>query len=132
LEEKQKEAEYPDEAYRTLLAIQALSDGGPISLWDLSREMNVFNHRSLERPVSHILSQCPEIGRLDLKNLVLELSEPRKASSLVQELIQRYEEFYERREIRPTPQQPSRSNEVLARIKKLNNPSDSMQFYSKW
>ncbi len=75
-EEKLKEAEYPDEAYRALLAIRALSDGGPISLWDLSREMNVFNHRALERPIGHLIAQCPEIGEMDRKALILRPTSP--------------------------------------------------------
>lgn len=133
LEEKQKEAEYPDEAYRVLLAIRTLSDGGPISLWDLSREMNVFNHRSLERPVNYLMAQCPEIGELDRKSLVLRPRDPKRATILIDELIARYEAFYERQEERPVlPQQPPPHNDVLARIKKLNNPTDSMQYYSKW
>lgn len=133
LEEKQKEAEYPDEAYRALLAIRALSDGGPISLWNLSREMSVFNHRSLERPINHLIGQCPGLGELDRKSLVLRPRDPRQATQLVDELIAKYEAFYEQQESRAVPlPPPSPHNEVLARIKKLNNPADSMQYYSKW
>ena len=74
-EEKKMDIEFTDEAYRTLLAIQRINDGGPITLWDLSQEMNVFNHRSLERPVSHLLEQCPGLGVLDRKTLTLYLSD---------------------------------------------------------
>jgi hypothetical protein len=132
LEEKQKEAAYPDEAYRALLAIRDLCDGGPISLWDLSREMNVFNHRSLERPVRHIMAQCPEIGELDRNDLVIRATDP-QAAPLIEELIARYEAFYEQQDSRPAPPQAlSTEKEVLGRIKKTNNPTDNMQYYSKW
>jgi len=133
VEEKQKESEFSDEAYRTLLAMQALCDAGTLSLWDLSKEMNVFNHRSLERPVTHILGQCPDLGILDRKALVLQFRDPSRAAVQIQDLIERYERFYDQREVRMIPpQQPSQNREVLFRIKKLNQSSESMSLYSKW
>jgi hypothetical protein len=128
LEEKQKEAEYPDDAYRALLAIRTLSNGGPISLWDLSREMNVFNHRSLERPVSHLLEQCPGLGVLDRKTLTLYLSDGGGEGSKLESLVARYEEFYRQREVSvATPTVPDRGGEIIARIRKLNYPADDQK-----
>jgi hypothetical protein len=119
-EEKRKVAEYPEEAYRTLKAIQKLNSGDPISLWDLSKQMRIFNHRTLERPISHILSQYPALGKLDQKSLVLHINDPAEASAIIEELIHKYDAFYDRQEAGPaTPRSPE-NDEVLARIKHLN------------
>jgi hypothetical protein len=127
-EEKKLEADYPDEAYRVLLAIQRIYAGAPITLWDLSQEMNVFNHRSLERPVSHLLEQAPGLGVLDRKTLTLHLSEE---GSKLEELSAKYEEFYQQREVSVSaPEVPAHGNDVLARIRKLNYPEE--EHYSKW
>ena len=127
-EEKRLEADYPDEAYRVLLAIQRINVGAPITLWDLSQEMNVFNHRSLERPVAHLLEQEPGLGVLDDKSLTLHLSD---GGAKIDELVARYEEFYQQREVSVSvPETPAHGNEVLARIKKLNYPEEGR--YSKW
>jgi hypothetical protein len=126
-EEKKLEADYPDDAYRVLLAIQRIYAGAPITLWDLSQEMNVFNHRSLERPVSHLLEQAPGLGMLDRKTLTLHLSE---GGSKLEELSAKYEEFYQQREVSVSvPEIPAHGNDVLARIKKLNYPEE--EHYSK-
>jgi hypothetical protein len=126
-EEKKLEADYPDDAYRVLLAIQRIYAGAPITLWDLSQEMNVFNHRSLERPVSHLLEQAPGLGMLDRKTLTLHLSEE---GSKLEELSAKYEEFYQQREVSVSvPEIPAHGNDVLARIKKLNYPEE--EHYSK-
>lgn len=130
-EEKKLEADYPDEAYRVLLAIHRMYAGAPITLWDLSQEMNVFNHRSLERPVSHLLEQAPGLGMLDRKALILYLGEGAEGRNKLDELVGRYEEFYRQREVSVSvPEAPAHGNEVLARIRKLNYPEDGR--YSKW
>lgn len=127
-EEKKLEAEFPNEAYNVLLAIQRVNVGAPITLWDLSQEMNVFNHRSLERPVAHLLEQAPGLGVLDRKSLTLYLND---GGAKIDELVARYEEFYQQREVSVSvPEAPVHGNEVLARIKKLNYPDDGR--YSKW
>jgi len=128
-EERTLRDEYPDEAYRVLVAIKDLNRGGPISLWDLSQEMRVFNHRSLERPVSHILRQCPEIGQLDRKSLVLHIEDPLKASGLIDQLLLEYERSAN---TKPVSAPPQPADEVLFRIKKLNNQTDAVQISSKW
>jgi hypothetical protein len=130
-EEKRKVAEYPDEAYRTLKAIKTLNGAGPISLWDLSKQMNVFNHRSLERPVAHILSQHPALGMLDRKSLVLQINDPKQATSIVDELIGKYEEFYNRQETGPANPRSPNNDDTLARIKRLNYAPDGGSS-SKW
>ena len=130
-EEKKLEVDYPDDAYRVLLAIQRINVGGPITLWDLSQEMNVFNHRSLEAPVSHLLEQSPGLGVLDRKTLTLYLSEGKRNDSKLDELAARYEDFYQQREVSVSvPEVTTRGSEVLARIKKLNYPEEGN--HSKW
>lgn len=130
-EEKKLEADFPDDAYRVLLAIQQVYAGAPITLWDLSQEMNVFNHRSLERPVSHLLEQAPGLGILDRKTLTLYLGEGNDGPSKLDELVARYEDFYKQRELSVSvPEVPSYGNDVLTRIKKLNYPE--RENYSKW
>lgn len=120
-EARRREAEFPDDAYRVLSAIKVLDHRASVTLWDLSERMFVFNHRSLETPVLHILSQCPELGELDRRNLVLHFKDPQKARGMVQGLLDRYEEFYRQQEVATPVSQPQA---VLARIKKLNNPAD--------
>lgn len=130
-EEKRLEADFPDDAYRVLLAIQRIYVGAPITLWDLSQEMNVFNHRSLERPVSHLLEQLPGLGMIDRKTLTVYLSEGKEGSSMIDELVEKYEEFYLQREVSVAiPEAPVRSHEVLAKIRKLNYSDEGR--YSKW
>ncbi|MBI0582775.1 MAG: hypothetical protein ISF22_00960 [Methanomassiliicoccus sp.] len=132
-EEKKLEADYPDDAYRVLLAIQRLYAGAPVTLWDLSEELNVFNHRSLERPVTHLLGQSPGIGVLDRKTLTLHLTDEGGKTPMVDELVERYEEFYRQREVSvAVPEVPEHGNEILARIKKLNYPDEAQQHYSRW
>jgi hypothetical protein len=58
--------------------------------------MNVFNHRSLERPVAHLLEQAPGLGVLDRKSLTLYLND---GGAKIDELVARYEEFYQQREV---------------------------------
>jgi hypothetical protein len=131
-EEKKMDIEFTDEAYRALLAIQRINDGGPITLWDLSQEMNVFNHRSLERPVSHLLEQCPGLGVLDRKTLTIYLNDDGGEGSKLEELVSRYEEFYRQREVAvATPAIPDRSGEIIARIKKLNLPANDQRKQSR-
>jgi hypothetical protein len=121
-----KEIEFTDDSYRTLLAIQRMYDGGPITLWDISQEMNVFNHRLLERPVTHLLQQSPGLGVLDRKTLTLHIESVEGAPSKLDELVSRYEEYYRQREVHVgTLDSSDKRGEVLARVKKLNHPSDT-------
>jgi hypothetical protein len=93
--------------------------------------MNVFNHRSLEAPVSHLLEQSPGLGVLDRKTLTLYLSEGKRNDSKLDELAARYEDFYQQREVSVSvPEVTTRGSEVLARIKKLNYPEEGN--HSKW
>jgi hypothetical protein len=124
-EEKKLEAEYPDDAYRALLVIQKANVGAPITLWDLSQEMSIFNHRSLERPVSHLLEQAPGLGVLDRKTLTLYLSDGGEGTARLDELVARYEDYYQHREVTAAaPEIPAQGSEILARIKKLNCPEE--------
>lgn len=125
-EVRKREAEFPDDAYRVLSAIKVLDHRSSLTLWDLSERMFVFNHRSLEVPVLHLLSQCPELGELDRRELVLRFRDPGETGRLVRELLDRYEEFYRLQEAPAAP--VTQPQAVLARIKKLNNPADVLPY----
>ena len=123
-EQRRLEAEYPDEAYRVLNVIKQLNHRAPVSLWDLSNRMNVFNHRSLEAPVAHILKQCPELGELDRRELKVRFRDPEEAPRLIQDLKRKYDRYYGEEEKPPR----NENRAVLERIKKLNDPADVLPY----
>jgi hypothetical protein len=121
--------EYPDEVYRVLSNLRLIDHSMPLKLWDLSNMMNVFNHRTLEGPVEHILRQCPQLGELNKKELCLSFNDPDGAEGMIEALLRRYEERHKQDAARVPS---NRTGEAINRIKKVNDPTDTLQFYAKW
>jgi len=125
-EDKKMEKEFPEESYRLLCALQKVNPGSPISLWDLSNLMRVFNHRELEAPLLHILNQAPDLGSYERKSMSLHFSSPEIVQRTVPLLIRRYEQYYDRD--KRTPEEEKEHQRVMGKIKRL----DSLRTYQGW